>query len=151
MKTQVYLPIGTKGNIKNYLVTKGDILQLVTGEKVTFDSMRRTKFLTKYNGKGLIVPIYKDRIGTIPFVTEVLGVDKTETLKKVKPSNLKLGDLFYISGHAKTFLFKENFTKSGKLKVKALDLASSKTFIIDATMDLVKLNLNQLKKQLSTI
>jgi len=151
MKTNAYLPIGTKENHSDKLVSTGDILQLVTGEKVVFIAMRRSKFEAKINGRGLIVPMYRDRMGSIPFVTEIVGIDKTALLKTIKPSTLKLGDLFYIAGHKETFLFKENFNRSGKLKVKALDLASNKTFTIDANMDLVKINLAASKKHLATI
>ena len=59
MSTQTYLPIGkTAKDVKRILVSKGDILQLVTGEQVTFESMRRTKFTCLYNGKGLVVPVF---------------------------------------------------------------------------------------------
>lgn len=150
MSSQVYLPIGTKENKKSVLVSKGDILQLVTGEKVTFESMRRTKFTCLYNGRELLVPVYRNKRADTPFVTEKLGVDKEYLAKKVSPSKLKAGDLFYIDGYKESFLFKETFIKSGKQMIKAIDLASEKPFNIDPSCTLIKIDLNKLKKQLTT-
>lgn len=151
MKTTAMLPIGPKGNFKTQMVNKGDILELADGSKMAFMEMKRVKFLAKCQttGKNFQVPIFRDRFQTEPYTVKKTGkVDKSLFENRVKKTNLKYGDLFSLEGKKETFMFLENTTKrGGKPIMKAIDLASGRTFSIGEGFDMVKVNLAKMKKE----
>ena len=148
--TSAWLPVGKE--CKSTLIKKGDLLNLATGETVTFMEMKRTKFLAQYNGRGLAVPIYRDRFGRIPFISEVLpGKDTSVLIKAVNPTKLKVGDLFFIEGNKETFMFIGNKIKAGREVVVGFDLASKKQYSIASTLTLGKLDLKAIKESLPII
>ena len=59
MSFHTLLPVGTSANYQK--VSKGDVVELITGEKVTFMEMKRSKWNGLMNGKGIIVPVYRKR------------------------------------------------------------------------------------------
>jgi len=147
MKTSAMLPVGEKSNY--VVVNKGDIIELVTGEKVTFVEMKRTKWFGQYNGKGIAVPVYRNRQTMLPYAKAVVGKDKSVLVAPTKLTAFKVGDLFFIEGHKETFMYKgQELKRGGKLVVKGRDLASGKNFNIDTDFKLIKLNLNKIKKEL---
>lgn len=147
MRTSAMLPVGEKSNY--VVVNKGDVIELVTGEKVTFVEMKRTKWFGQYNGKGIGVPIYRNKSTMLPYAKAVVGKDKSVLVAPTKLTAFKIGDLFFIEGHKETFMYMTQEAKrGGKLIVRGRDLASGKNYNIDAQMKLVKLNLNKIKKEL---
>ena len=149
MNTSAYLPVGP--DCKTTRISKGDILKLATGETVTFTEMKRTKFHASYNGRGLVVPIYRDRFGRVPFITEVLpGKDTSVMIKKANPNKFKIGELFFIEGHKETFMFAGNKIKSGREVLVGLDIATKKTWTIGVDMPIGKIDLKAVKDSLPT-
>lgn len=150
MKTSAYLPVGTSGNVKRVLVNKGDVLELVSGEKVTFTEMKRVRFIGKYTatGKGVSVPIYRNKYDSTPYVVKVTGEkDKKVLANRVKPTGLKYGNLFALEGHKETFMFIGTELKRGTQKLVGIDLATSRRFTIDPSFNLVKVNVPKVKKE----
>lgn len=147
MKTAAYLPVGTPGNVTHKKIEKGDIVKLVTGELVTFTEMKRVRFIGKVNGKGISVPIFRDRFHTVPFVSEVTGKkDKTIFENRVRPTALKYGTLFALEGHKETFMYVGEEVKRGNKKMVAIDLATARRFTIGSGFNLVKVNVPKIKK-----
>lgn len=141
------LPVGSDYKT----VEKGDIIELVTGEKVTFMEMKRTKWIGRFNGKGIGVPVYRDRNMTEPFAKAIVGKDKSVITTGAKLSAMKVGQLFAIEGHKETFMFVRTETKrGGKPIIKGYDLATSKMYNIDASFKLIKVDVNKLKRELIT-
>lgn len=150
MKTRAWLPVGTAENSKDVLVNKGDVLELVSGEKVTFTEMKRVRFIGKMTGtnKGISVPIYRNKYDQTPYVVKVTGEkDKKVLENRVKPTGLKYGTLFALEGHKETFMFVGNELKRGKQKLVGIDLATSRRFTIDPGMALVKVNVPKVKRE----
>jgi len=100
------LPIGKKDDFKFVSVKKGDLLKLVSGETVTFDEMKRTRFTAVYNKRGLSVPLYKDRSACTPYILEVVGHNASAASPKpVSPGSLVPGNLFILEGKKGTYMF----------------------------------------------
>jgi len=149
MRSGALLPIGEKGKAKYEMIKKGDIVKLVTGEEIVFMEMKRTKWNGKLNGRGIIVPLYRDRAATEPFIKAIIGRDESVLVKATNPTKLKLGDIFFLEGHKETFMYFGNKTKrGGRPIVMGRDLASGKNYNIDAEMTMVKIDLNKIKKEL---
>lgn len=147
MKTSAWIPTGTKGNVKSWMINKGDVVKLVTGELVTFTEMKRVRFVGKLNGKGISVPIYRDRAGTTPYVIEVTGSkDKSVIVKSAPLDKFTFGQLFALEGHKETFLFVENIIKRGNKKTIAIDLATNKRFTLGEGFTIVKINVPKVKR-----
>ena len=131
-------------------VTKGDIIELVTGEKITFVEMKRTKWSGQLNGKGVLVPLYRSKfMATMEnsYAKALVGKDDSVITKSFDSKKLKFGDLFYIEGHKEAFMYISEKEKKGKVFVWARDLASKRTFTIEPAMTIVKIDLNQLKEE----
>lgn len=144
-----YFPVGAPGKIDYVSVSTGDVIELVTGEKVTFNEMKRTKWNGTLNGKGIIVPIYRDRMGTVPYAKAIVGRDESVIVKSTPISKFKVGDLFYLDGHKETFMYAGTKQKrGGKEVVWARDLATKKMYTIQIGMTMVKIDLNQAKQDL---
>ena len=148
MATSAYLPVGTQGNVKRVLINKGDVVKLCTGELVTFTEMKRVKFIGKMNGKGIQVPVYRNKYNETPYIIEVTGKkDKAVLANRVKPTGLKYGNLFALEGHKETFMFTGTEVKRGAEKIVAIDLATGKRFTIGEGFDFVKINVPKIKKE----
>lgn len=150
LNTSALIPVGLKGSVKFVMIKKGDVVKLVTGEEVTFMEMKRSKWVGRYNGKGIGVPVYRDRDMSVPFIVRKIGRDESVMTKAVNPNKLKIGDIFFIEGHKETFMyFGDKITpRTGKKYVMGKDLASGITYNIEAAMTLVKVDINKLKKEL---
>jgi hypothetical protein len=150
MIDRAYLPVGDKGIYGYKDLKKGDVVKLITGEEVVFLEMRRVKWTGRYNGRGLNVPIWRDRAQTEPFITAIIGRDESVIVKPINPSKLKIGDIFFIEGHKETFMFYgDKITpRTGQKYIMGRDLATGKKYSIEAAMKLVKVDLNELKKEL---
>ena len=134
----------------NYqMVSTGDILELVTGEKVSFIEMKRTKWYGKLNGKGIIVPIFRDN--ETPYVKAIVGKDDSVIVNAVNPVEFKFGDLFYCDGHKETLMYISNRIKGKKRMVYARDLASAMMFNIGMDMKMIKIDLDKVKKETSNL
>jgi hypothetical protein len=150
MRTSVYLPVGTKGNVTRELISKGDVVELATGEKVTFMEAKRTRWLGRYNDKGLGVPFYRDRLQTTPYILAVVGRDESVIVKGTDPTKLTPGDIFSLEGHKETFMYTGEKTRprSAKKYITGKDLASGKKYTIDAKMKILKVDIDKLKREL---
>jgi len=147
MSFHTLLPVGTSANYQK--VSKGDVVELITGEKVTFMEMKRSKWNGLMNGKGIIVPVYRNRTTLQPFIKAVIGRDESVIKPAANISKIKPGQLFYLEGHKETFMFiSTDVKRGGKKIVKGYDLASGKTYNIDAMMKLIPVDVNKLKKEL---
>jgi len=150
------LPYGTKGNVKYATFRTGDILLLADGSKIVFNELKRVK----WNGRMLnepsserrtIVPIWRDRLGTTPFIVEKIGFEEPDKKPIVKASNLKFGDLFYLVGHKETFFYVSLTTKrTGKVVVKGIDLASKRVYSIEASMAMIKVDMKAITELANT-
>lgn len=152
MATHAYLPFSTGSE----LVSKGDIIELVTGEKVTFLEMKRTKWLGDLNGRRIIIPVYRIKPtgltdSGLPFAKAIVGRNEAVVTVSFKPNKLKFGDIFYLEGHKETFIFISNANKRGKSYIEARDLASSRNFTIDPSMTIVKVDLKKIKEEISNV
>jgi len=150
MKTSAFLPIGKVGSVKTELIEKGDVLVLETGETVSFLEMKQKFFIAKDHNTGKNFRIPKWRIpNTLPFISEKVGrKDKTVLTKSAKPSNLKYGEMFALEGKKETFMFLENTSKrGGKPIMKAIDLATGRTFNIGEGFTIVKINVAKIKRE----
>jgi hypothetical protein len=147
MKTSAYLPVGTQENNKTVLINKGDVVKLCTGELVTFTEMKRVKFVGKLDGRGIQVPVYRNKYDNTPYILEVTGKKDKKVLEaRVKPTGLKYGNLFALEGHKETFMFVGTEVKRGKNKLVAIDLATGKQFGIGEGFDFVKVNVPKIKR-----
>jgi len=147
MSTKAYLPVGEKTNYVT--LSKGDVVELVTGEKIVFMEMKRTKWNGMFNGKRIIVPIWRNRSAQTPFIKAVVGKDTSVILPAANINKMRPGSLFFLEGHKETFMFiGTDVKRGGKKVVKGYDLASGKNYSIDAIMKMVPLDLNAIKKDL---
>jgi len=146
MALSARLPVGTSTNYVT--INKGDVLELITGETVTFLEMKRVKFYAKWENRFINVPIFRDRLQKTPYIKTVIGKDESVIVKGVNPMKLKVGDIFSLEGHKETFMFMSYTTSKGKSNVRGKDLASRKTYNIDVNMKMIKIDLNLLKKEL---
>ena len=149
MKTSAHIPIGTLEENDFKLVNKGDVLQLCTGEKVTFTEMKRVKFHGIMNGRGTIVPIWRNHLKTQPFVTEVVGRDESVITVSADLKGFTPGELFSLEGQKETFMYKERDLDTGK--IKAIDVATKRVWKIDANFTFVKIDLEDVKNELGKI
>ena len=147
MKEAAYLPIGTLEGHERKLVTKGDVLQLCTGEKITFTEMKRVKFHGIMEGRETIVPIWRNRMKTQPFVKAIVGRDDSVITVSADVQAFTPGELFSLEGHKETFMYKERDLNSGK--IRAIDVATKKSWRIDPSFTFVKINIEELKKELT--
>lgn len=148
MKTKAYIPVGTQKSQERKLVEKGDVLKLVSGEEVTFLEIRRTKFMGVMNGRNILVPLYRDRSFTTPYVVSVLNKkDKSVIVKSADFKKFKVGQLFSLEGHKETFMF-VGFSNRKANKIEGLDLSSGKRFTIDPGLTFKKIDINKVKKEL---
>ena len=147
MKTQAWVPVGTSTNQEDVLISKGDVVQLVTGELVTFTEMKRVRFIGKINGKGISVPLYRNKYDTTPYILKVTGKKDNTVITKSTPVNkLKYGQLFALEGHKETFMFVGTELKRGTEKIVGIDLASGKRFTIGTGFTIVKINIPKVKR-----
>lgn len=151
MKTQAYLPVGTKETKKTILIKKGDVIKLATGEECTFMEIKRTKFIGTINGKSFNIPVWRDRLQTTPFITEkTKKTDKQAVVKSADPLKFQPGQIFTLEGHKETFMFSHiNTKRGGRKEIKALDIATQKTFNIGLTgFIFVKTDVNKMKREI---
>jgi len=152
MITQAYLPVGTALKSERLLIKKGDIVKLCTGETVTFTEMKRVKFIGLMNGKGIQVPVYRNKTNDLPYIESVTGkVDKSVFENRMKSTSLKYGNLFALEGHKETFMYIGAEVKRGKDKLMGVDLATGIMFTIGSEMNIVKVNIPALKKKFVSI
>jgi hypothetical protein len=138
------LPVGTQSTKKLRNVRPGDVLLLVTGDKVVYEDMRRTKFTGKYlaTGKGVIVPVYRDRSGTTPFIVDIVDFKEPEKKPTIASAKMKFGELFGLEGnHKEVFMYVGLSSKRGKAVIKGIDLKSKRVFNIDPSFTLVKVDI----------
>jgi len=139
MATKAYLEFS---NGKTEIVTKGDVIELIDGHKMTFIEMKRTKWIgSDETGKKYNVPVYKDRNMTMPYAKSIIGKNENVIIKN-QLNTLKNGDLFAIENAKQSFMFKEKTTK-----VIAIDLATGTTWRIGLECNFTKIDLNKLKEK----
>jgi len=151
MKDRTYLPVGTPGNFKMTLINKGDILQLATGEKITFTEMKRVKFWGKIGNQSnfTIVPVWRDRSQTTPFATAVVGRDESVITVSADIQSFTPGELFSLEGHKETFMYAGKKYKKGKEVVAAIDVATGRNWSIDLSFTYVKIDLEKIKTKIA--
>lgn len=148
MSTQAFLPFQDKGTD---LVTKGDIIELVTGEELIFIEMKRTKWIgqTKDGKKRFNVPIYRDKIRQKPYAKTKKGRDESVITKSVDINKFKPGNLFSIESAKESFMFKNIEDKRGKISVIAIDIATGNQWKLGAECTFKRININELKNKLN--
>jgi hypothetical protein len=141
MSTKAFLPIGNKSE----LVSKGDVIELITGEKMTFIEMKRTKWVGQNTaGKMFNVPVYTNRTGSVTYAKAIVGRNESVITKSVAVNEFKRGQLFAIENAKETFMFKEVVGR----KVIALDLATGRNWRIGTECTFVKVDLNAVMTKL---
>jgi hypothetical protein len=146
MKTYATLPVGNnKKDTKMLSITRGDILELVTGEKAVFMEMKRTKWVGRIGNKIWNIPIYRNKYSLEPYAIARVGKDTSVISVGAKPATMKAGQLFSIEGHKETFMYVGLEKKGQKMAIVGIDLASGKRFRIDQSFKFFPINLNTLK------
>jgi hypothetical protein len=132
----------TSANINGKFGTleKGDIVKIWNNELCTFIEARRTNFLMK-NHKDNKTYLYRYNENLIKSKE---GKDKSVLGNNTKSNNLKEGDLFAIDGKTQTFIFQKQISPS---KFVGICLASGRVFTIASSFNLVKIDINVIKKQ----
>ena len=146
MREATYLPVGTLEGYESKLVTKGDVLQLCTGEKITFTEMKRVKFHGLMEGRGTVVPIWRNHMKTQPFVKAIVGRDESVIAISADIRAFIPGQLFSLEGNKETFMYKERDLSSGK--IRAIDVATKKVWRIDNNFKFLKIDIEELKEEL---
>lgn len=141
MATKTWLPF-VDGTSK--LVKKGDIIEIVSGEKITFLEIKRTKWIGRLDGKGIRVPVYRDTLETRPFATAITGFDASVLAAAVKMNDLSRGDLFSIEGKKEVYMFKDAIGN----QIHATCIASGKKWRIDPSFTLIKIDIDKIKSTL---
>jgi hypothetical protein len=148
MSNRTLLPVGTQANHESKFISKGDKLKLDTGDTVTFLEMNRTKFRAKTeDGRLAVVPVWRNRAGTKPFILSIEGKDETVVEKITTIGNLKPGNLFSINNNKESFMFLGMKETRGRRKVEAVDIASNSITTIDSNFTFTKIDLPGIKKQ----
>ena len=142
MKTTAIMPVGDK---KMVVVERGDILELVTGEKAIFVEMKRTKWVGCIGDKTWNIPIYRNKYSEEPYAKALIGKDNSVVSVGAKPTSMKLGTLFAIEGHKETFMYAGVERKREKVAIVGIDLASGKRFRIDSGFKFFPVDLNKIK------
>jgi len=138
------LPVGQKDNFKFESVKRGDLLKLVTGETVTFEEMKRTRFACTLNQQGISVPLYRDRAATRPFVTEIVGHNAVAVPKPVSAGSLVPGNLFVLEGKKGTYMFQRETPKN----VVGLDISTRRSYNIrKGDFKIVQIHLEEIYKE----
>ena len=140
------LPVGKKDDFKFVSVKKGDLLKLVTGETVTFDVMKRTRFSAVYNKRGLSVPLYRDRGACTPFILEVVGHNASAAAPNPAiPGSLVPGNLFVLEGKKGTYMFQKETPAS----IHGWDISTKKSYSIrKSDFNIVRIHLEEIYKEL---
>lgn len=142
MKTYAVLPVGKE---KMVSVERGDILELVTGEKAVFMEMKRTKWVGRIGDKTWNIPVYRNKYSLEPYAIARIGKDDSVMSVGAKPTSMKAGTLFSIEGHKETFMYVGLEKKGQKMAIVGIDLASGKRFRIDSSFKFFPINLNAIK------
>jgi hypothetical protein len=141
MSTRTFLPVGNKSE----LVSKGDVIELITGEKMTFVEMKRSKWVGKNSaGKLYNIPVYANRMGNTAYAKAIVGRDESVIVKSAPVENFKRGQLFAIENAKETFMFKELVGR----KVVALDLATGRTWRIGTECTFSTVDVNEVMSKL---
>ena len=149
MAETAWIPVGEKDDYKSVLITKGDVLRLVTGEKITFTDMKRVNFHGKINGRPTRVPIWRNSLKTKPFIAEKLD-ERDESVITIS-ANIQgfiAGDLFALEGSKETFMYKGQELKRGRQVVKAIDVATGRPWAVDTDMTFIKIDLEERKEKI---
>lgn len=142
MATKTWLPFAD-GNSK--IVKKGDIIELVTGEKCTFLEIKRTKWIGRYHGKGIRVPVYRDTLETRPFAKAIVGFDESVITVSENPTSFVKGDLFAIEGKKEVYMY----DRGDETNIHAVCVASGKKWSIATKgFTLVKIDIAKIKASL---
>ena len=146
MKTYATLPVGkSKNDTKMLSVSRGDILELVTGEKAIFMEIKRTKWVGRIGDKTWNIPIYRNKYTFEPYAIARIGKDNSAISTGAKPTSMKAGTLFSIEGHKETFMYVGLEKKGQKMAIVGIDLATGKRFRIDPGFKFFPVDLNAIK------
>jgi len=145
MGTQAYLPLS---NDETKLIKKGDIIELITGEKATFIEMKRTNWIGKMDGKTYNIPVWRDKSQRTPYAKEVVGKDESVIIKSFDPLKLNPGQLFTTENSKETFMFKGIENGRGKTKVKGIDIGSGNNWKFNLNCTFIPVNVSKMKKEL---
>ena len=146
MKTYAALPVGNnKKDTKMLSITRGDILELVTGEKAVFMEMKRTKWVGRIGDRTWNIPIYRNKYSLEPYAIARIGKDDSVMSVGAKPTSMKAGTLFSIEGHKETFMYVGLEKKGQKMAIVGIDVATGKRYRIDPSFKFFPINLNAIK------
>jgi hypothetical protein len=144
--TKCFMPF-QNGNSE--LITKGDVIELADGTKFTFIEMKRTKWVGQNEaGQMFNVPVYRDKMGTMPYAKGKVGRNEEVVVKSENPHKFNAGQLFAIENAKETFMFKEIRHGRGKEKVVAIDLATGRTWTLDTTFTYKKIHVNKMREEI---
>jgi len=138
------LPVGKKDNFNVVRVNRGDKLKLITGETVTFEVMKRTRFSVMSDKGRMSVPVYRTRNQSTPFIVEVVGHDTKAVPKKVVVGTLIPGNLFKIEGKRGTYMFERKTKKN----IHGWDISTRQSYNISKTFNIVQLHMDTIYKEL---
>jgi hypothetical protein len=146
MKTYATLPVGNnKNDTKQLSITRGDILELVTGEKAVFMEMKRTKWVGRIGDRTWNIPIYRNKYSLEPYAIARIGKDDSVMSVGAKPTSMKAGTLFSIERHKETFMYVGLEKKGQKMAIVGIDIATGKRYRIDPSFKFFPINLNAIK------
>lgn len=132
--TRAFLKVGSEYKT----VTKGDVLELLNGDKFTFIEMRRSKWVGKSHKDGKQYLVHG-------IIKSLAGRDESVNEGNVAASKLKRGDLFAIDGKKETFMF-QRVDPSGK--IKAVNIADLGNWTIDSNFKLKMVDVKKIKEAL---
>lgn len=146
MKTYASLPVGkSKNDAKMLSVSRGDILELVTGEKAIFMEMKRTKWVGRIGDRTWNIPIYRNKYSLEPYAIARIGKDDSVMSVGAKPTSMKAGTLFSIEGHKEAFMYVGLEKKGQKMAIVGIDIATGKRYRIDPSFKFFPVDLNAIK------
>ena len=130
-------------NNEMLIVKRGDIIETIAGDRITFIEMKRTKWVGKEGSRNVLVPLYRDRMGTTPYAVKIDGFDNSVNAAIIAPTKMKLGDLFAIVGKREVYMF--NCIEKGK--IKAVGVSDDTRWTIDPSFDLRIIDIKKVKEK----
>lgn len=130
------------GATETLKVKRGDVIETITGEKITFIEMKRTKWAGKMGSRNVLVPLYADRSCSRPYAVKINGFDDSVNAAIIVPTKMKVGDLFAIVGKREVYMFKS----IEKGKIKAIGVSDDSRWTIDPNFELRIIDIEKLKQ-----
>jgi len=125
-------------------VKKGDIIETINGEKITFLELKRKQWNGMYKGRTVNVPLYANRDGSKPYAVKVIGFDESVVGPTIEAHKLSKGDLFALEGKKETYICKNVMGKN----IHAICIATGGLWKIDASFTIIPIDIEKIKATL---